>query len=688
MYTLLAPSRNCPFHPFLSMTTPRRALCTSALTFAFLLGLSAPVLGQAELREGQPVRGSLQAGDTIRYSIEVGEAFYVYGEVDQISVDVVVRILGVDGNQLALVDGPARGAEKFGGELDEAGTYTIQVIPFEDETGEYEIVLHRLEPVETDPGKLTDQLMARYDGDETPGAAIQVWRDGRTLYSESWGMANLAYGLPFETDTRTNIGSTSKQFTAFAIMLEAARGALTLDDDIRTHVPELPDFGATITIRHLITHTSGLREIFNLLVMAGRRIDHGDYIDRDEIIDVVRAQPKLQNPPGAEWNYNNTAFALAAMVVEKTSGTDFPDYMQDNVFGPLGMTSTMVRAHAEAIVPNHSQGYMPADEGYTEARDLSAAVGAGAIYSTVEDLQLWVANYASPNPAVGTPEIFEEMMTSYVLTDGEETGYGYGLMIDEQGGQRRVHHGGADIAHRSQLIYYPDINAGITTQSNHASFNSNVAARLAGAFFSDAIESEDQGPDAASGFDPESYDPEDFDEFVGRYALDAAPNFILSFFREGDTLYTQATGQSQLEIVPSSDSTFVITQVNASIVFHRNEERQVEALTLNQNGQQRATRLAEEDETSAWEPTPADLESFVGRYFSEELETFYDFIVEEEKLTAQQRRLDDVTLSPGDEDRFSGSELNFSFERDRNGIVIGFYLDNGRTRDVRFERVR
>ena len=132
----------------------------------------------------------------------------------------------------------------------------------------------------------------------------------------------------------------------------------------------------------------------------------------------------------------------------------------------------------------------------------------------------------------------------------------------------------------------------------------------------------------------------------------------------------------------------MITQVNASIVFHRNEERQVEALTLNQNGQQRATRLAEEDETSAWEPTPADLESFVGRYFSEELETFYDFIVEEEKLTAQQRRLDDVTLSPGDEDRFSGSELNFSFERDRNGIVIGFYLDNGRTRDVRFERVR
>ena len=276
-------------------------------------------------------------------------------------------------------------------------------------------------------------------------------------------------------------------------------------------------------------------------------------------------------------------------------------------------------------------------------------------------------------------------MTSYVLTDGEETGYGYGLSIDEQGGQLRVHHGGADIAHRSQLVYYPDINAGITTQSNHAAFNSNVAFRLAGAFFADAIEPEGATSVDPSVFDPESYDVEDFDEFVGRYAIDAAPNFILSFFREGETLYTQATGQSRISIEPTSDSTFVIQQVSATILFHRNEDGEVDALTLNQGGEQRATRLVEDEDR--WAPADDELRAFTGRYFSEELETFYEIHIEGDGIIARRRRIPDVDLSPGERDRFSGGDLNFTFERDRNGRVIGFYLDNVRTRDVRFERI-
>jgi hypothetical protein len=276
-----------------------------------------------------------------------------------------------------------------------------------------------------------------------------------------------------------------------------------------------------------------------------------------------------------------------------------------------------------------------------------------------------------------------------VLADGEETGYGFGLFIDDQRGLRRIHHGGADIAHRSQLVYYPEINAGITVQSNHAGFNANVAFQLAGAFFDDAMESEDEAVAEGEGgaFDPASYDPDDFDAFVGRYALDAAPNVILTFTRDGDTFHGQVTGQPQFEMVPTSDSTFTLTQVDASVVFHRNEEGEVEGMTLNQNGENHATRL-EDDEAADWEPTPEDLEDFVGRYFSEELETFYTIALEEEALVLHHRRLDDAKLSAGEEDTFSGGGLTFSFERDRNGQVIGFYASNGRTRNVRFERLR
>ncbi len=649
-----------------------------------------------ELRRGRTLTGSITAGDTVRYTFEAGENDFVLGEVNQVSIDVTIRVLDADGEQRARFGGLGRGPERFSGQPSEAGTYTVELIVAEadeDASGDYEITLLRHEPVATDPRRLTDQMMARFDGPNSPGAAVRVWRDGRTVYSKTYGMANLGYGIPFEEDTRTNIGSTSKQFTAFAIMLQAERGLLSLDDDIRTHIPELPEFDETIQVRHLITHTSGLREFLNLLRMTGRRLDRGDWIDRSEIIEIAQRQPALQNAPGAEWNYNNTAFGLAAVIVERTSGQDFHVFMQENVFGPLGMTGTMVRPSIRHIVPNQSEGYTPTPDGYRQIGDLGGAVGAGGMYSTIADLQTWVENYA--NPRVGTPEIFDEMMTSFVLTNGEETGYGYGLSVDEQRGLKRVHHGGADVAHRSQLVYYPEINAGVTVQSNHAQFGSNVAFELAARFFEDAMEAEEEDAgaegdeaDAERDFDPDAYDPEDFDEFVGRYALDAAPNFILTFTREDRTFYAQATGQQRLEIVPTSDSTFALLAVEASITFLRGEDGEVNAAILHQNGDQRATRLAD-DEAGAeeWAPTEDDLAGFAGRFYSEELETFYDLAVEDGALVMRQRRLGRVPLNPGDEDSFSGGGFSFAFERDRNGEVIGFYLSNVRTRDVRFGRV-
>ena len=642
-----------------------------------------------ELRRGRTLSGTLAAGDTARFTIAADEDDFVLGEVNQISVDVNIRVMGPDGTQLGRFGGLGGGTERFAGRTSSTGTHTVELLVAgddEDATGSYEITILRHEPVATDPKKLADQMMARFDGDDSPGAAVQVWRDGRTVYSKTYGTANLTYGIPFGAETRTNIGSTSKQFTAFAIMLQAERGLLTLDDDIRAHIPELPEFDETIRVRHLITHTSGLREFLNLLRMTGRRLDHGDWIDRSELIDIVQRQPTLQNAPGAEWNYNNTAFGFAAVIVERTSGQDFHVYMQENVFGPLGMTGSMVRPDNRHIVPNMSEGYTPSADGYRQIGDLGGAVGAGAVYSTIGDLQTWVENYA--DPSVGSRESIDEMMTSFVLTDGEETGYGYGLFVDEQRGLKRVHHGGADVAHRSMLAFYPEINAGITTQSNHAQFNSNVAFELAAAFFKDAMEEEEEEDAAEAGdFDPEDYDSEDFDEYVGRYALDAVPDFILTFTREDNTLYTQATGQQRLEIVPTSDSTFRLLAVEASVTFLRGEDGEVEGLTMHQNGDNHATRLAG-DAAEGWEPTADDLADFTGRFFSDELETFYTFTVEDGELVMHQRRLGPQTLTSGEEDSFAGGGLSFAFERDRNGQVIGFYVANGRTRDVRFGRVR
>lgn len=640
------------------------------------------------LRTGRVVSGSLASGETDVYTFEARSDAYVRGLVNQVSVDVVVRVVDPAGKEVRTWDGPAAGPEHFQFETESAGRFRIEVSPFEENEGAYSIVLNRLEPVATDPKRRADQLLSLYDRTDGPGVAVNVFRGGRSIYKKAFGMADLALDVPYEVSTRTNIGSTSKQFTAFAILLLAEEGKLSLDDDVRTHIPELPDLGETVTIRNLLTHTTGFREFLNLVIMSGRDLGHGDWIRRDEIVGFVQRQPKLQNSPGSEWNYNNTAFALAAQIVERISEKPFHEFMAERVFGPLGMARTMVRPTPEHIVPGRSMGYAPSpDGGYLEKRDLGGAVGAGGIYSTVEDLQIWIENYG--NPRVGTPGMIGKMTTRFVLTDGDTTGYGLGLFIDELRGLRRVQHGGADIAHRSALAWYPDIDAGVTTQSNDASFDSGIAAELAETFFGEFMEPEEEPVEVASDFDPANYDPEAFDEFVGRYALDDVPNFILIFFREDSTLYTQATGQPRIELAPTSDSTFAITAVEASIDFHRDADGHVVALTLNQGGANRATRLPDEaEDEGGWEPTLDALSDFAGRYFSEEVETFYTVAVEDSALVLKHRRMDDISLTPGEEDTFtSGVFTPVTFERDRNGRIIAFYLANGRTRDVRFRKL-
>ena len=248
------------------------------------------------------------------------------------------------------------------------------------------------------------------------------------------------------------------------------------------------------------------------------------------------------------------------------------------------------------------------------------------------------------------------MFTRYVLTDGDTTGYGLGLFVDKHNGLHRVQHGGADIAHRSMLMYYPEIDAGVITQSNHARF---------------------QG---------EEYDPENFDEFAGRYELEEMPGFILTFSREEDNFFAQATNQSKVEIVPTSDSTFKFLIVEASITFHRNDENKVESLTLHQNGDHPAKRLKDEP----WKPSAEELTGYTGRFFSEELETFYALEVDDSTLVVKHKRMDDIELTPSKIDTFTASFpiAELIFNRNEAGEVSGLKVGNGRTRNVRFEKLK
>ena len=655
----------------------------------FLLSLQAATTTAQQqperLTTGHPIEGTVAAGQARTYLLPLDSGRFAAGVAVQDGIDFQLIVIGPAGDTLGKFDSPngTQGPEPFQVISRARGAHRVVIAPLPEATGSgrYTLTLTLVQPVARTPAAEVDQLMfAR--GPTDPGAVVAVVRGGKMVYQKAWGLANLTHGVPFTLQTRTNIGSTSKQFTAFAILRLAGQGKLSLDDDVRKHIPELPDLGTRVTLRHLLSHTSGYREFLNTLAMAGRRLDEGDYIDRNEIIGIVQRQPALQNQPGAEFNYNNTGYALLSMIVERVGGKPFPQWMEENVFRPIGMTSTGVRPRTTAVLPGSAQGYAadPAG-GWREVADIGGSWGAGGIYTTVGDLALWLRNFHTQQ--VGAPNFLQQMTTRYVLTGGDTTGYGMGLFVDRWRGLERFQHGGADAAHRSQLIYFPELDAGVIVDSNDAAFNASATAdQVAGFFFADRAATP---PAVAAGSPARAapFEPEKFDAYVGRYELEEMPGYVVAFMRDGTRLLTQGPGQPQIELTATSDSTFTVKGVQASVTFHRDAAGAVTSLTLHQNGNHPARRL--DPASPAAKP---DLTEYAGRYFSAELEAFYDLKAEGDSLVARGRHTLPVTLRYGSGESFTGAMplVTVKFGRNAQGSVSGFRAGSGRTRDVLFIR--
>ena len=658
----------------------------TALVCALLLAGVATSQNSTPLKTGKEVDGSLEDEQPDIYSLNLDSGQFVYGFVHQKTVDVVVEVKDPEGKPVGSFDVPARGREPFQFNTIKNGDYRLAVKPFKQERGDYSILVKRVEEIAEKPSKRVDQILVEYQGTDVPGAAVRVLKNGKVIFDKNYGMADLTNSIPFSERTVHNIGSTSKQFTAFAIAMLADQGKLSLDDDIRKHIPELKDFGKTVTIRNLLTHTSGYREFINLVAMTG--MDPSTPMGREKLLEIVNRQPELQNDPGAEWNYNNTGFGLLTLVVERTTDTPFAQWLDENIFTPLGMDNTQVRANINQVIENRSMGYKPGENGgYAEGTDVGGARGAGGVHSTMDDLTKWLNNYRSHK--LGSEAVHEMMTTKFVKTDGDTTSYGLGLFIDNYKGLKRIHHGGADLAHRSNFIMFPEIDAAVITQSNYAGFTPDIADAIVDAFFEEEMDTEEPKPQQESQSVEEKtetieYDEGNFDPLTGRYEMKSMPGFILSFHRDGDRLYTQATGQPELDIKATSDSTFTLVGVEADLTFHMNEDGSADSLTLHQNGHHVATKIK-------WEPSTEELKEFEGRYFSEEIQTVYRVALKDSSLVLKNYHLkDDIPMSPGKEDIFGAGFpiAEVSFTRSEDGTITGFEASNGRTRGVAFRKMK
>ncbi|GAB3015292.1 serine hydrolase domain-containing protein [Bowmanella dokdonensis] len=318
-----------------------------------------------------------------------------------------------------------------------------------------------------------DNLFASYTED-TPGMAVAIVKNGEILFRKGYGLANLEYDIPITAQTVFNVGSVSKQFTAFAIYLLAEQGKLSLDDDIRHYLPEMPDFGKPITIKHLCYHTSGLKEPLALLSFAGWRMD--DYISMAQVIQLLSRQTSLNFETGTAFRYSNANYVLLAEIVARVSGESFADFTRKNIFEPLGMQQSQFYDDNERLIKNRAYSYDFEDGEFKKEKLNAAYVGSTALYTTAEDLAKWNANFYDPK--VGSQGLLEKFNALATLDDGTPALLSAELNIQHAKGQFYRHyrgietyiHTGGDAFFRSFFGRFPGEDLSIIVLSNSPHF--------------------------------------------------------------------------------------------------------------------------------------------------------------------------------------------------------------------------
>jgi CubicO group peptidase (beta-lactamase class C family) len=532
----------------------------------------------------------------------------------------------------------------------------------------------------TDHRQQVDRLFSMYTRKNSPGCALAVIRDGRIVYEKGYGMANVEYAVPIGPVTIFHIASVSKQFTAFAIQLLAADGRLSLDDDIRKYLPELHDFGATITIRHLLHHTSGLRDQWTLLNMAGWR--SGDIITEADILGLVWRQTALNFAPGEEELYSNTGYTLLGLIVQRISGKTLRQFSDERIFGPLGMTHTHFNDDNTEVIAGRAYSYSPREAGRVSNVPLQYAnVGATNLLTTVEDMARWDRNFNDGK--VGGARVLEAMLQPGTLSSGKTIDYASGLSLGEYRGLRTIAHSGSDAGFRSEYLRFPDQRFSVVLLSNFSSVDvDGLARQVADIYLADQLGSRPKTQTLAA--PPEiQVDPSLYDNYVGDYLL--GPDLVFTFSRDRDQLWLTATGRGKMQVFPLSVTDFFFKGIDARFRFIVGEDGRANKVILNDGGVEmpgpRFTRVL---------PEPHQLAEYAGDYYSRELGAVYVVAMRDSALTLTYPR-GVVALQPIQQDAYVGGYPigNVQFMRDEASKSIrGFKLTGGRVRNVSFERVR
>ena len=642
---------------------------------------------QSELKKGVSLSEILKAGDTLRYTVKMDANMFSYFNLLQDGVDVMITTFDPDGKKIQSFDSPngRKGPEPVTLFSDKKGSYVLEVTALEENghQGKYKLTWVKLEPRGTTPEKQIDQLFTTWNSIESPGAAVAVTKDGKVIYKKGFGCAELEYNIPITPGTVFHIASVSKQFTCFSVLLLEKQGKFSINDDIRKYLPEVPDFGKVITINHLMHHMSGLRDQWELLAMAGWRLD--DIITKDHILRIVSRQKELNFNPGDEYLYCNTGFTLLAEIVARVSGQTFPEFTRTHIFEPLKMTNTLFYDDCQKIVKNRAYSFYADSTGYKKSLLNYSNAGATSLFTTAEDLCLWSKNFE--NPVVGDLEIINRMNLRGILNNGDTISYAMGQDIGKYKGLKIIAHGGADAGYRSYFVRFPDQKFSVNVLSNLASFDpGGMSFQIADIYLKDkeAVTSpkkEESENKAQTEINEVKINHDVLVSYCGQYEWQ--PGIFVTISIENDNLYVSAPELPKTPMKAVTQTEFDVKAVSAKVIFILDSGRVSKMKVLMNGGEQTAMRIPDFDTAKI------NLSEYSGDFYSEELSTSYTMVLESGKLIARHFRTGDVALTPTRTDQFSGNKWYFGrvvFTRNPNGKITGYNVSGGRVRNLKFEK--
>ncbi len=515
-----------------------------------------------------------------------------------------------------------------------------------------------------------DKIFSVYDKAGSPGCSLGVIRDGNFVYRKAYGLANLEMGVPLSPQSVFYMGSVSKQFTAASVALAAEQGYLSLDDDVRKYIPELPDYGHVITLRQMIHQTSGFRDFYTLLGLSGH--DPADFNSAKEILEIVVRQRGLNNIPGDEWIYSNTNYFLLGMVVQRATKKSLAGFAAENIFKPLGMSHTLFYDDHTRVVPGRVAAYDPAahDSFRVDWSTTFEVVGAGGLMSSIDDLLLWDKNFYSDRLGKGT--LVQELQTPAVLNDGNKISYAMGLDLGNYRGLPIVEHGGALFGYRTEFLRFPEQKFSVICLCNIASaVPENLAREVADIYLADKLQ---PGARALNPSSNESFpDPA---TFAGKY-LDPRTHLMYTFTASNGDLMAWGAVLRRINANQFYDlGSDVITFEPSNGTMHAKLDLKGE--TYFSGSRTEELHLAE----------PV-LASYTGTFQSTELDAVYSLSVESNTLSLSLRDRDNPPqkLMPIAKDEFDAGDFGrVVFERDSGGRVFGFRVFTQAARDIAFKK--